>query len=71
MRKNISIPLIFQSRKILYNYKSKLLLPAKSPLFAYKFICIVQPGRPGCNNTIPFLLMTIENILSKYHISTL
>ena len=32
------------------NYFS-CLLPSKSPLFAYKLVCIEQPGRPGCSNT--------------------
>ena len=49
MRNNLSTPLIIQSRTILYYYTSKLLLPSKSPLFAYKLVCIEQPGRPGCN----------------------
>ena len=46
---NLSTPLIIQSRTILYYYTSKLLLPSKSSLFAYKLVCIEQPGRPGCN----------------------
>ena len=50
MRNNLSTPLIIQSRTILYYHTSKLLLPSKSPLFAYKLVCIEQPGRPGCNN---------------------
>ena len=50
MRNNLSTPLIIQSRTILYYYTSKLLLPSKSPLFAYKLVCIEQPGRPGCND---------------------
>ena len=49
MRNNLSTPLIIQSRTILYYYTSKLLLPSKSRLFAYKLVCIEQPGRPGCN----------------------
>ena len=49
MRSNLSTPLIIQSRTILYYYTSKLLLPSKSPLFAYKLVSIEQPGRPGCN----------------------
>ena len=51
MRNNLSTPLIIQSRTILYYYTSKLLLPSKSPLFAYKLVCIEQPGRPGCNKS--------------------
>ena len=52
MRNNLSTPLIIQSRTSLYYYTSKLLLPSKSPLFAYKLVCIEQPGRPGCNKDV-------------------
>ena len=48
---------------MLYYHKSKLLLPSKYPLFVYKLICIVQPGRPGCSNgyilRLPDLIFTI------------
>ena len=58
MQHNFSTSLINQSLKILYYYKSKQLLPSKAPLLAYKLVCIVQLGRPGCNTrytSSPFL----------------
>ena len=41
--------------------RHKLLLPSSSPLFANKLICIVQPGRPGCNNMYAFSFIIVLN----------